>query len=73
MKQDDGLDDLSNILGELKVMARDMGSEIDRYLSLLTLFFSLSRLNTYLFLTSLQVPLVPLIDISFWSFAETRK
>ncbi|XP_078178190.1 SNAP25 homologous protein SNAP32-like [Carex rostrata] len=30
MKQDDGLDDLSNILGELKVMARDMGSEIDR-------------------------------------------
>lgn len=34
MKQDDGLDDLSNILGELKVMARDMGSEIDRYLTL---------------------------------------
>lgn len=29
-KQDDGLDDLSNILGDLKVMAVDMGSEIER-------------------------------------------
>ncbi|KAJ3674290.1 hypothetical protein LUZ60_004906 [Juncus effusus] len=29
-KQDDSLDDLSNILGELKHMARDMGSEIER-------------------------------------------
>uniref|UniRef100_A0A7N0UE14 t-SNARE coiled-coil homology domain-containing protein n=1 Tax=Kalanchoe fedtschenkoi TaxID=63787 RepID=A0A7N0UE14_KALFE len=29
-KQDDGLDDLSNILGDLKGMAEDMGSEIDR-------------------------------------------
>ena len=29
MKQDDALSDLSNILGELKVMAIDMGSEID--------------------------------------------
>ncbi|KAJ4788186.1 soluble N-ethylmaleimide-sensitive factor adaptor protein 33 [Rhynchospora pubera] len=35
MKQDDALDDLSNILGELKEMAQDMGSEIDRYLSML--------------------------------------
>lgn len=29
-KQDDALLDLSNILGELKVMAVDMGSEIER-------------------------------------------
>lgn len=29
-KQDDGLSDLSNILGELKDMALDMGSEIER-------------------------------------------
>ncbi|KAF9593132.1 hypothetical protein IFM89_020342 [Coptis chinensis] len=29
-KQDDGLNDLSDILGELKVMAVDMGSEIER-------------------------------------------
>ncbi|KAM7484413.1 hypothetical protein LguiA_000422 [Lonicera macranthoides] len=29
-KQDDGLDDLSNILGDLKGMAVDMGSELDR-------------------------------------------
>ncbi|KAF9624118.1 hypothetical protein IFM89_008056 [Coptis chinensis] len=29
-KQDDALNDLSNILGELKVMAMDMGSEIGR-------------------------------------------
>ncbi|CAM8884352.1 unnamed protein product [Rhodiola kirilowii] len=29
-KQDDGLDDLSNILGDLKGMAMDMGSEIER-------------------------------------------
>lgn len=30
MKQDDALSDLSNILGDLKEMAIDMGSEIDR-------------------------------------------
>jgi synaptosomal-associated protein 25 len=29
-KQDDSLSDLSNILGELKNMAVDMGTEIDR-------------------------------------------
>ncbi|KAL2935343.1 SNAP25 homologous protein SNAP33 [Bienertia sinuspersici] len=29
-KQDDGLSDLSDLLGELKVMAQDMGSEIGR-------------------------------------------
>lgn len=29
-KQDDALSDLSNILGELKEMAVDMGSEIER-------------------------------------------
>lgn len=29
-KQDDGLSDLSNILGELKGMALDMGAEIER-------------------------------------------
>ncbi|CAA0826600.1 SNAP25 homologous protein SNAP33 [Striga hermonthica] len=31
LKQDDGLADLSNILGELKEMAIDMGSEIERH------------------------------------------
>lgn len=30
MKQDDALSDLSDLLGELKVMAQDMGSEIQR-------------------------------------------
>lgn len=30
VKQDDALSDLSDLLGELKVMATDMGSEIDR-------------------------------------------
>lgn len=30
MKQDDALSDMSNILGELKEMAVDMGCEIDR-------------------------------------------
>lgn len=30
MKQDDAFEDLSNILGELKGMAIDMGSEIER-------------------------------------------
>jgi len=29
-KQDDALDDLSNILGDLKGMAVDMGSELER-------------------------------------------
>lgn len=29
-KQDDGLSDLSNILGDLKNMAVDMGSELDK-------------------------------------------
>lgn len=31
VKQDDALADLSNILGELKGMAIDMGSEIERF------------------------------------------
>lgn len=30
MKQDDGLNDLSNLLGDLKEMAVDMGTEIER-------------------------------------------
>lgn len=30
-KQDDGLSDLSNILGDLKGMASEMGSQLDRY------------------------------------------
>jgi hypothetical protein len=33
-KQDDSLSDLSNILGELKNMAVDMGTEIDRWVLL---------------------------------------
>lgn len=44
MKQDDGLSDLSNLLGELKVMAQDMGSEIERLVLLfLTLAYSYFR------------------------------
>lgn len=35
MKQDDAFSDLSNILGELKEMAIDMGSEIDRLVILI--------------------------------------
>uniref|UniRef100_A0A5B6ZCQ0 t-SNARE coiled-coil homology domain-containing protein n=1 Tax=Davidia involucrata TaxID=16924 RepID=A0A5B6ZCQ0_DAVIN len=35
-KQDDGLSDLSNLLGELKDMAVDMGSEIERHNQALT-------------------------------------
>ena len=31
-KQDDGLSDLSDILGDLKGMAVEMGSELDKYL-----------------------------------------
>lgn len=34
-KQDDGLSDLSDILGELKDMAMDMGSEIERFVCFL--------------------------------------
>lgn len=30
LKQDDALSDLSNILGDLKNMTADMGSELDR-------------------------------------------
>ncbi|XP_078430221.1 synaptosomal-associated protein SNAP25-like 29 [Wolffia australiana] len=30
-KQDDALDDLSNVLGQLKTMALDMGSEVERH------------------------------------------
>lgn len=34
MKQDDALSDLSNILGELKEMAIDMGCEMDRLITI---------------------------------------
>lgn len=33
-KQDDAFSDLSGILGELKNMAIDMGSELDRFVAL---------------------------------------
>lgn len=36
-KQDDALSDLSNLLGELKEMAIDMGSEIERLVVLIPL------------------------------------
>lgn len=32
-KQDDALDDLSGVLGQLKGMACDMGSELDRWVN----------------------------------------
>lgn len=34
-KQDDALDDLSDILGDLKGMATDMGQELDRLVYIL--------------------------------------
>lgn len=34
-KQDDGLSNLSNLLGELKDMAIDMGSEIERWVMMI--------------------------------------
>lgn len=46
-KQDDAFSDLSNILGELKGMALDMGSEIDRFV------FSLSFwVHVYVYVSS---------------------
>lgn len=41
-KQDDGLSDLSDILGDLKSMAVDMGSEIDKSDNTNTYIFSYS-------------------------------
>lgn len=46
-KQDDGLADLSDLLGELKNMAVDMGTEIERFsfhIYLLSLSFFMSFL-----------------------------
>lgn len=48
MKQDDALNDLSNILGELKGMAIDMGSEIER--SVLRIYNILHFVSSFLFL-----------------------
>lgn len=53
-KQDDGLDDLSNMLDRMKNMATDMGTEIDRLAFLLniTIFahcLILSRLKPVVF------------------------
>lgn len=47
-KQDDGLADLSDLLGELKNMAVDMGTEIER--------FSLSYLSQ-LYICTFSMPL----------------
>lgn len=44
-KQDDGLADLSDLLGELKNMAVDMGTEIER--------FSLTSSINFLYMHSL--------------------
>lgn len=49
MKQDDALSDLSNILGELKEMAVDMGSELDKY-GLIVLENMFTRVVNFLFL-----------------------
>lgn len=38
MKQDDALSDLSDLLGELKDMAVDMGSEIERLVNHIVLY-----------------------------------
>lgn len=40
-EQDDGLSDLSNILGDLKGMASEMGSQLDRC----GVFFCIKNLN----------------------------
>lgn len=42
-KQDDGLADLSDLLGELKNMAVDMGTEIERF------FFHIYLLPLYIY------------------------
>lgn len=45
VKQDDSLSDLSNLLGQLKEMAVDMGSEIERFtIRILTKFNSIFQL-----------------------------
>lgn len=49
VKQDDALSDLSNILGELKEMAVDMGSELDKY-GLIVLENMFTRVVNFLFL-----------------------
>lgn len=48
-KQDDGLADLSDLLGELKNMAVDMGTEIERFA-----FISINSLYTYI--VSMSIP-----------------
>lgn len=40
-KQDDALSDLSNLLGELKDMAADMGTEIERFVTLTSYWFAM--------------------------------
>lgn len=49
-KQDDALSDLSNILGDLKGMAVDMGSELDRSISF---FYSLHILHDCIYISTL--------------------
>lgn len=44
-KQDDALSDLSNVLGELKNMAVDMGGELDRSAFVLTYIHVISYLT----------------------------
>lgn len=66
-KQDDALSDLSNILGDLKGMAVDMGSEMDRSISFFLLCSKFSSwsfpknscsslANTYLEVTPYYIP-----------------
>lgn len=43
-KQDDALSDISSILGELKDMAVDMGSEIERFVKWIHLHGSFKKL-----------------------------
>ena len=61
-KQDDGLSDLSNVLEELKYMAVDMGTEIDKSVG-----FDLSHYFCILLLLSLS-PIQNWLAYAFFSF-----
>lgn len=71
-KQDDALSDLSNVLGELRNMAADMGAEFDRWLFLYDtqqhLLINLVQMFAILFHRSLIVNIrVVLPDCKKWS------
>ena len=67
-KQDDGLSDLSNVLDELKYMAVDMGSEIDR-----SVCFDLSHYFRILLLLSLSLSSTELVVLCSFFFPKFNR